>query len=90
MTEHEDRENISSNNNWSNGSPRAAAPLIRKVNMKKEKEERERVRKAYSPKGETSQKMVTFRCDLENIEWLNRQVNKGRYINDLIAKDRGA
>lgn len=56
----------------------------------KEKEERERVRKAYAPKGETSQKMVTFRCDLENIEWLNRQVNKGRYINDLIAKDRGA
>lgn len=58
--------------------------------MKKEKEERERVRKAYAPKGETSQKMVTFRCDLENIEWLESKVNKGRYINDLIAKDRGA
>lgn len=56
----------------------------------KEKEERERVRKAYSPKGETSQKMVTFRCDLENIKWLESKVNKGRYINDLIAKDRGA
>lgn len=54
----------------------------------KEKEERERVRKTYAPKGETSQKMVTFRCDLENIDWLNRQVNKGRYINKLIKKDK--
>ena len=58
--------------------------------MKKEKKERVRVRKAYSPKGEISQKMVTFRCDLENIKWLETKVNKGRYINDLIAKDRGA
>lgn len=58
--------------------------------MKKEKEEKARVRKAYAARGETSQKMVTFRCDLENIEWLESKVNKGRYINDLIAKDRGA
>ena len=57
--------------------------------MKKEKEEKARVRKAYAARGETSQKMVTFRCDLDNIEWLNSKANKGRYINDLIAKDRG-
>ena len=58
--------------------------------MKKEKEEKARVRKAYAARGETSQKMVTFRCDLDNIEWLTSKTNKGRYINDLIAKDRGA
>lgn len=56
--------------------------------MNEEKETRERVRKAYAPKGERSQKMVTFRADLENIEWLERQPNKGRYINNLIAADR--
>lgn len=47
-----------------------------------------RLRKEYAPKGEISQKMVTFRLDLENIEWLNKQPNKGRYINNLIATDR--
>lgn len=57
-------------------------------NMKKEKEERERVRKAYAPKGERSQRTISFRCDLENIAWLEQQPNKGRYLNNLIAKDR--
>lgn len=56
--------------------------------MNEEKETRERVRKAYAPKGERSQKMVTFRADLDNIEWLEQQPNKGRYINNLIAADR--
>lgn len=48
----------------------------------------ERVRKAYSPKGERGQKMISFRLDNENVEWLNSKPNKGRYINDLIAQDR--
>ena len=56
--------------------------------MNEEKDTRERVRKAYAPKGERSQKMVTFRAYLDNIEWLERQPNKGRYINNLIAADR--
>lgn len=53
-----------------------------------EKETRERVRKAYSPAGTVSQKMMSFRVDLNNVEWLDRHTNKGRYINDLIAADR--
>lgn len=53
------------------------------------KEERgESVRKAYAPKGERSQKMMSFRVDLDNINWLEAQPNKGRYINDLIEADR--
>lgn len=56
--------------------------------MNEEKDTRERVRKAYAPRGERSQKMVTFRADLDNIEWLEQQHNKGRYINNLIAADR--
>lgn len=62
--------------------------LRRSQKMKTEKEEKERLRKAYAAKGERSQKMVTFRCDLENIQWLEEQPNKGRYINELIAADR--
>lgn len=56
--------------------------------MKEQKEEKARVRKAYAAKGERSQKMMTFRVDLENVEWLEQQVNRGRYINELIAADR--
>lgn len=49
---------------------------------------RKQVRKQYVKKGERGQKMVTFRLDLENEEWLQQQSNKGRYINNLIAADR--
>lgn len=49
---------------------------------------RKQVRKQYVKKGERGQKMVTFRLDLENEEWLHQQSNKGRYINNLIAVDR--
>lgn len=51
--------------------------------MKKEK-----TRKGGNTKGIITQKMVTFRCDVENVEWLELQVNKGRYINQLIESDR--
>lgn len=52
--------------------------------MTKKIDENDRVRKAYAARGEREQKMVNFRCDLENIEKLKRQPNKGRYINDAI------
>ena len=51
---------------------------------------RKQVRKHYAKRGESGQKMVTFRLDLENEEWLQAQSNKGRYINELIAADRNA
>lgn len=45
-------------------------------------------RKAYSKRGERTSKMMTFRIDADNLEWLNTQPNKGRVINDLIAQAR--
>lgn len=44
--------------------------------------------KKKSPKAGRTQKMMTFRADNENVEWLNTKPNKGRYINDLIKADR--
>lgn len=54
----------------------------------KEQEQKERQRKEYAPAGERSQKMMTFRVDYENLEFLNAKPNKGRYINNLIAAAR--
>lgn len=45
-------------------------------------------RKRYAERGTVGQKMVSMRIDIDNIEWLDRQRNKGRYINELIAADR--
>ena len=56
--------------------------------MKKEDEIKERVRREYAKRGERNQKMMSFRVDLDNIEWLESRENKGRYINQLIAADR--
>ena len=56
--------------------------------MTKKVEEANRVRKEYSPRGQRSQKRVTFLCDLENLEILNRQANKGRYLNKLIQESQ--
>ena len=53
--------------------------------MKEKKEVKERVRKAYAPKGERGQIMMSFRIDLENAEWLQQQPNKGRAVNAAIA-----
>ena len=52
--------------------------------MTKKIDENDRVRKAYAARGERGQKMVNFRCDLDNIEKLSLQTNKGRFINDAI------
>ena len=57
--------------------------------MKQEKKEAQpRTRREYAKRGERNQKSMTFRVDLENIEWLESRTNKGRYINKLIAEDR--
>ncbi len=56
---------------------------------KTEKQEsKERIRKEYAAAGTRTQKMMSFRVDLDNVEWLEAQANKGRYINELIAADR--
>ena len=53
-----------------------------------EEEKKERTRRKYAKRGETSQKMMTFRLDRENEYWLSTFPNKGRYINNLIRADR--
>ena len=58
------------------------------MRQKKEEEPKERVRREYAAKGSRSQKMMTFRIDYENIEYLESKVNKGRFINDLLAQAR--
>lgn len=44
----------------------------------------ERIRKAYASKGTRSQKHVSFRIDLDNLERLQEVPNKGRLINEAI------
>lgn len=56
---------------------------------KTENKAKERIKKEYAPNGQRSQKLMCFRCDLDNLEWLNQQPNKGRAINNLIRKERG-
>lgn len=56
--------------------------------MTKKVEEEKRVKKEYAPRGQRSQKMVSFRCDDENLGWLQRQPSKGRLLNDLIKQHR--
>lgn len=53
-----------------------------------EEEKKERTRRRYAKRGETSQKMMSFRLDQENEYWLSSFPNKGRYINNLIRADR--
>ena len=51
-------------------------------------EKQERTLRKYAKRGETSQKMMSFRLDQENEYWLSTFPNKGRYINNLIRADR--
>ena len=44
-------------------------------------------RKSGRERGKVTQKVFSFRIDVEHLPWLELQANKGRYINDLIAKD---
>lgn len=56
--------------------------------MANEKVEKTRIKREYAMRGSSNQKMMSFRLDNENAEWLQKQANKGRYINELISKDR--
>lgn len=49
---------------------------------------KERIKKEGAKRGTHTQKMMSFRCDLDNIPWLEGMPNKGRYINNLIKQDR--
>ena len=53
----------------------------------KEQEQKERQRKEYAKEGR-SQKMMSFRLDNDNAEWLEQFPNKGRYLNNLIKAER--
>lgn len=48
---------------------------------------KERIRKERK-NGELTQKMVNFRCDLDNVHWLEQQQNKGRAINQALEAYR--
>lgn len=50
--------------------------------------EKELIRKGGNTRGVITQKMVSFKLDNDNLEWLQMQPNKGRYINSLIERDR--
>lgn len=45
-------------------------------------------RKSGRERGKVTQKVFSFRIDVEHLPWLELQPNKGRYINDLILRDR--
>ena len=51
---------------------------------------KELIRKGGNTRGVITQKMVSFKLDNDNLEWLQLQPNKGRYINSLIEQDRKA
>lgn len=50
--------------------------------------EKEKVRKGGQTQGVRTQKMMSFRIDNDLLEWLDTKVNKGRYINELIRRDK--
>ena len=52
------------------------------------KEEKKQERKSGRVNGNVTQKVFSFRLDVEHLAWLEKQPNKGRYINELIEKDR--
>lgn len=53
-----------------------------------EEEKKVQVRKQYGKRGEKSQKLIAFRCDIELLDWLKSQANMGRYLNDLVRADK--
>ncbi len=57
-------------------------------NQRKQNMEKKLTRKGGNTRGVITQKMVSFKLDNDNLEWLQMQPNKGRYINALIARDR--
>lgn len=53
-----------------------------------EEEKTVQSRKTYGKRGEKSQKLIAFRCDIELLDWLKAQANMGRYLNDLVRADK--
>lgn len=53
-----------------------------------EEEKTVQSRKTYGKRGEKSQKLIAFRCDIELLDWLKSQANMGRYLNDLVRVDK--
>lgn len=51
-------------------------------------DEKKQERKSGRERGKVTQKVFSFRIDVEHLPWLELQPNKGRYINDLILRDR--
>lgn len=49
---------------------------------------KELIKKGDNRTGRITQKMMSFRLDNDLEEYLVKQVNKGRYINNLIREDR--
>lgn len=50
-------------------------------------EEKERQRKEYKH-GQVTQKMMSFKVDLDLCDWLKTVANKGRLINQLLRQYR--
>lgn len=49
---------------------------------------KELIKKGDNRIGRITQKMMSFRLDNDLEEYLGKQVNKGRFINNLIREDR--
>lgn len=45
-----------------------------------------RIRKDFDHKNGRTQKMMSFRLDLDIADWLGNVQNKGRFINELIRQ----
>lgn len=58
--------------------------------MEQNKQSSSQQRKKYAPRGKREQMSLTFRIDESNLEHLRKQSNKGRYVNELIARDAAA
>lgn len=56
--------------------------------MTEKKSNQAGTRKAYAARGEKAQRMMSFRLDYDNVEYLNTKPNKGRFLNDLVARER--
>ncbi len=50
--------------------------------------EQENKKKIGRPATGRTQKHISFRCDLDNIEYLKTQPNKGGFLNNLIRAAR--
>lgn len=57
-----------------------------KKEEKIEQHEKSQTRKKYAARGESSTKMMTFRCDTENVTDLEACSNKGRTINEALRE----